>query len=314
MSTSTASSDASQSITTPLSEKLERLTIEAGKFLGKSPGDTLPTSEVRRQAEANGYREGEIDALLPESDALTVPEQGDTFGELWAIDSRAPNPTDPLPRFRDWLSGKREKRHREYDNGEYQHPVEHAYSYKSEIQKFARAKDVGRHFVREYDEFTTVLITYFTPLESDETVADHAQRYYPRSIVRKRRRILKSVDVWNECAGVSLLAPKEPADDVAPNPRPPTHAHDALWIPGHISPDTFDSLESTDGFDIDVSVRHHDSDDVQTPTAVNRQDLEQERGATTALAQEVGANLPVLTAIDTYRKEMGNLVRFPGGA
>ncbi|MDZ5810270.1 hypothetical protein U4E84_02725 [Halorubrum sp. AD140] len=179
------------------------------------------------------------------------------------------------------------------DDGEVnQFPVEHAYSHKAEVEKYARTKDVGRHFVQEYDEFTTVLITYATP-------SGNAGDHYPERITRRRRRALKRAGVWEEYAGVSLLAPSKPS---APTPDTYTHAHDALWMPGHISSNTFDSLREVDGFDVHVSVEHQISEEVETPAAVNRRDLDADRGATTALPHEVGANLPVLTAIKALRE------------
>jgi hypothetical protein len=177
------------------------------------------------------------------------------------------------------------------DDGEVnQFPVEHAYSFKSEVKKYARAKDVGRHFVKEYDGFTTVLITY-AALSTD--YAD----YYPRRVTRRRRDILKEIGVWEEYAGVSLLAPGKSSA-----PTPTTHAHDALWLPGHVSGDAFDSFAEVEGFNIHVSVEDHISAEVTTPTAVNRRELDAERGETTALPHEVGANLPVLTAFSALRE------------
>ena len=171
-----------------------------------------------------------------------------------------------------------------------QFPVEHSYSYKTELKKYARTKDVGRHFVREYDDFTTVLITYAAPSADP---SDH----YPRRITRRRRRILKEVDAWEKYAGVRLLAPRKSSA-----PIPSTHAHDALWMPGHVSSDAFDSLQEVEGFDIHVRVQHNNSAEVETPTAVNRRELDAERGETTALPHEVGANLPVLTAVTALRE------------
>ena len=41
---------------TPASERLQRLAVDAGAYLGKDAGDTIPVKEVRLQAEANGYK------------------------------------------------------------------------------------------------------------------------------------------------------------------------------------------------------------------------------------------------------------------
>lgn len=209
----------------------------------------------------------------------------------------APKPFPQLRRFREWCEDKRERRCYESENGEtYQHPVEHSYSYKAERQRFARFKDVERWFLDEYDTLTTVLLTYTCPRSEGETVVEHAKSFYPRTITRKRRDCLKATGRWDEYAGVSLLAPK----DVAPTPTAQaTHAHDFLLIPGFASSECFDPLREREG--VDVSIRYHRSDKVQAPPSVNRADLERERGATTALSQEVGANLPGLAAIDGFR-------------
>ena len=76
----------------PTNEQLRRLAIEAGKFLGKSAGDSLSLSELRSQGEANGFADSELRRLL-ESDGLVtaskirIPDQGDSFGELWDVGS-----------------------------------------------------------------------------------------------------------------------------------------------------------------------------------------------------------------------------------
>jgi len=186
----------------------------------------------------------------------------------------------------------------DYDSP-YQHPVEHAYSYKSELQKFAQAKDVDRHFVQEYERFTTVLITYTQDRSEGETVVEHANSFYPDTIVRHRRHCVKETGHYDEYAGVSLLAPK----DVAPSPTAQTtHAHDMNWLPGFVSSEHFDRLRQQEG--VHVSIRYHRSDKVQTPSSVNRVDLDRERGPTTALPQEVGANLPVLAAVEGFREQV----------
>lgn len=295
-------------VVTPSNKRLHRLTREAGSYLGLAIGEPLPTEEVVAQAEANGYVEREVRTLLAEegyasTESIPVPPQGDAFGELWQVegsDTKAPNPASPiLESFCEWCEDKRQMRRQEYDDGEYQHPVEHAYSYKSELQKFVRVKDVERWFIEEYDTFTTVLLTYTRPRSSDESVVEHAQEIPSRRIKRKHRECIKATGYWDEYAGVSLLAPK----DVAPTPTAQaTHGHGFDLIPGFVSSECFDSLRKIDG--VDVSIQYHRSDKVSTPSAINEQELEQERGATTALAQEVGANLPVLTAIDSFRDKV----------
>jgi len=133
-----------------------------------------------------------------------------------------------------------------------------------------------------------------------ETVVEHANSFYPRTIVRDRRKCLKATGHYDEYAGVSLLAPK----NVVPSPTAQTtHAHDMNWLPGFVSSEHFDRLRQRDG--VHVSIRYHRSDKVQIPSSVNRTDLDQERGPTTALPQEVGANLPVLAAVEGFREERG---------
>lgn len=76
----------------PSSDAVQQLTIEAGKYVGKSAGDTLPVTEIREQAKANGYESADIDRLLVDagisrSGAVTIPRQEDLLGELWRVES-----------------------------------------------------------------------------------------------------------------------------------------------------------------------------------------------------------------------------------
>lgn len=52
-----------------------------------------------------------------------------------------------------------------------------------------------------------------------------------------------------------------------------------------------------EGFDVDVSVQHHTSAEIETPQSVKARGsgLDERRGDTTQLTQELGANLPMLT-------------------
>jgi hypothetical protein len=295
-------------VTTPSSNRLQRLVVAAGAYLGKDAGDTIPTEEVRLQAEANGYTDDEIRAMLEaeglsSADEIRVPEQGHLFGELWAPPSSGvPSPSTPtdtvsqtLETFREWCRERAEKE------------ASHSYTRKQANRRFARAKDVDRHFIKEYDTFSTVLITYDAGVPVDETVAEHSKRFYPRAVVRKRRNLLKGLDVYEEYAGVSLLAPKE-GDRVPQANAPYSHAHTFLWIPGEVSAEDFYPLikrhikhvegatEQNNPLDEAVSVRIQDSSKVITPDLVKTRgaDLDRERGPTTALPQELGANLPLL--------------------
>lgn len=194
--------------------------------------------------------------------------------------------------FRQWC----ERKQQQEDFG-------HSYTLKKARKRYARAKDVGRHFVQEYDEFSTVFITYCNGVrDAEESIVENAQSFYPRRIVRKRRQILKELDAYEEYAGVSLLAPKSGAE--VPHPDAPsgeayTHAHDFLWIPStEVSEEDFRPLveeynDRVDDYSVSeaVNVETHTSDDVTTPFDC---DTDRERGATTSLAQELGRNLPLL--------------------
>ncbi|GGI95809.1 hypothetical protein GCM10008995_02330 [Halobellus salinus] len=293
-----------QTAQTPDDERLHRLAVEAGKYLGLNVSEPLQIAELFAQGDANGYDESDIRDWLGAEELdgrseIPVPPQGDVLGELWRVEDSAtvaPTPSDKIERFREWCKDKRDMRREEYDDGIHQHPVEHAYTYKSERQKSVRAKDVERYFLDAYPTLTTVLLTYTRPRSEDESIAEHADKFYPEYPNQtKRRECIKATGYWEEFAGVSLLAPK----DVAPKPcAETTHAHDMIVIPTFISSECFDPLREEG---VDVSIRYHRSDKVEAPSSVNRLDLEQERGATTALAQEVGANLPVLSAIETFR-------------
>jgi hypothetical protein len=76
---------------TPDDERLHRLAVEAGTYLGLPVGESLPIAELYRQAEAHGYTEQETTALLESegygsAESLPVPPQGDVLGELWALE------------------------------------------------------------------------------------------------------------------------------------------------------------------------------------------------------------------------------------
>lgn len=289
----------------PSGETVRRLAVEASKYVGKDAGESLSVVEVRRQAEANGYADDEITQLLADAgvrgaDAVTVPEQGDLFGELWRVESDAgvPSPNtqtdapDAVERFRQWLQDKTD------DDA-----TGHSYSRRTANRRYARAKDVDRQFADEYDEFSTVLITYCRPRTDDESIPEHAGRFYPRSVVGKRRRMLKGLDVYDEYAGVSVLAPKHgpvrehsEREHRVPHPNAQTHAHDFLWIPGTVSESDFEGLASVTDADVHVSVETHCSSDVSTPDCVADRggDMDSTRGATTPLPHELGNNLPLL--------------------
>lgn len=68
--------------------RIARLTIDAGKYLGLTAGETIDRTEVKAQAEANGYTSNQSRAMLEgESQTIEIPEQGDLFGDLWPDNS-----------------------------------------------------------------------------------------------------------------------------------------------------------------------------------------------------------------------------------
>lgn len=161
----------------------------------------------------------------------------------------------------------------------------------------------------EYDTFSTVLITYDAGLPVDESVAVHADRFYPRPVRRKRTAILKELDVLDSYAGITLRAPKKAdREPYANSPSGYTHAHTFLWIPGKVSPEAFHPLvekhikhvqgatEKDHPLDRAVTVEVHESADVVTPNSVKERgsDLDDTRGDTTQFPHELGNNLPLL--------------------
>lgn len=293
-------------VTTPSSKRLQRLVVAAGAYLGKDVGDTIPVKEVRLQAEENGYTDNEIRAMLEadglsSADEIQVPEQGHLFGELWACGVPSPStPSDTiserLETFRKWCEERAANE------------KSHTYTFKTAKRRYAKAKDVDRYFIKEYDTFSTVLITYDAGEPIDESVAEHSKRFYPRAVVRMRRNILKKLGAYNEYAGVTVLAPKKGSRVPHPNaPSGYSHAHTFLWIPGEVSAEAFHPLierhiarvegatEADHPLYKAVTVEVHESAEVQTPDSVIAQGsgLDIERGATTALPQEVGRNLPL---------------------
>ena len=292
-------SQSSATPTPPSSETLHRLAVEAGKYLGVDTGDHLPTEEVIAQGEANRYTEGEVREWLEKegygsAEHIPVPPQGDVLGELWRVSEEpesVPEPThepvegdreDTVQRFREWCEERAES-----EQG-------HSYTRRKANRRYAKAKDVDRSFVRNYEKFTTVLITYAREMDG-ESLAEHAESFYPRQITRKRRRLLKRAGVYDQYAGLSVLAPKSPSQSTVAY-QPQTHAHDFLWLPSHVSRGAFDSLQNVDGFEVHISVEQHQSAEVETPESVKARGsgLDEQRGATTGLPQEVGENLPLL--------------------
>lgn len=346
---STASKPSAGGSVAPDTDEVRRLAVEAGKYVGLDPGDALAIEELRLQAEANGYDDpAEIDRLLADAglrgrESVTIPEQGELFGDLWSPHSSTSDPEgksetqnvgsqdgdgshdragvphddappvglDRLSRFRDWCQLK-------VDNDS----TDHAYARRTANRRYARAKDVDREFVERYDTFTTVHVVFCVDRAEGESTVEHASRFYPRSVTRKRRGILQKLDVFEDYAWVSVLAPKYPEShelkvdksqsttarstttesDTTTKSGGITHGHGFGWLPGQFSESLEDELKDNfdrvtgDDVDLDVSVETHESVEVTTPgsVSVRGSGLDAERGATTALPHELAANLPLL--------------------
>jgi hypothetical protein len=303
-----------------MSEKLNRIIIEAGKYLGKTAGEEIDRGDVISQAEANGYGPRESQAMVPSKQKITIPRQNELFGD-WpdnesngdVIEETETDNSDCgkpgvdtqnvpiLSQFQDYRSNNTY-----IWNGTTSH--DHTFNQTTARKKFARAKSVDRHFNREYDTFSTVLITYCMD-DSDAPIAQQAKSFYPRAVVRKRRQILKDLGVYDSYAGLEVLAPKY-TDDIRPGANSPrTHAHSFLWIPGTVSPDAFHELieehiKKVDGASVD---QHTTSDNCLTgasitvehwgtqgrvPTPQGPMDIK--RGPTSSLPYELKENLPWL--------------------
>ncbi len=286
-----------QQVSPPDNETLHRLAVEAAGYLGIETGDPLPINEIVEQGVANGYDEPDIRSLIREqydaAQTIAVPPQGNIFGEMWRVEEETESQVESkvgevedgtIAQFREWLE--------ERSNND----KTHSYTRKKANRRFAQAKDVDRNFIREYDSFLTILITYTKQRKTDQSLADHADSFYPRKITRKRRRILKNEGAYADAAIVSVLAPKF-ADEVPYSNAPTTHAHDFIWIPDTIEQECFKRLEQIEDFEVDVSIQHHISEEVETPSSVlvRGSGMDRQRGDTTSLPQELGNNIPLLS-------------------
>jgi len=296
-------SDADSTI--PETTRVKRLASNVGKLLEVEPGESVPTTEVIKQAKVNCYDNPErvVRDDVGSVGSITVPSEENLFGELWEptpteseaglppsddptdSDSGSDSVSESVESFRDWLQERFESEQ-----------LSHTYARKTANRRYARASDVDRRFAQRYETFSTVLITYARPRQDGESIVDHAESFYPRSVVSKRRRILKANDCYDGYAGVCVLAPKyreRPRDGHTQSPQtepePETHAHTFLWLPGKIDGSTFDfSRVTAPETDVHVSVRHH--------TGGSNPGTQTGRQPTTALPKELGNNLPVLGA------------------
>lgn len=305
-------------VQTPDDERLHRLTVEAAKFKGLNTGEPLPINEIVAQARANGYEESDVREWLENEgyasvESIPVPPQGDALGTLWR-DYRTPTATfsPEVQTFDEWLAEKREKRCVEYDDGTYQHKVEHAYSLHTARERNARARDVERHFIEEYERFTTVLVTYCAEREPNESIAENASKFNPTALSRTRWNIFNRDIDTEEYAGVRLLAPGKPDDDTPMADF--THGHEIYCMQGWHSVEDFEPLRETFLAEVEgahegnnpledmIQVQHHTSAEIETHPSVKRQELDAERGPTTSASGEVGANLPLLRARNALRE------------
>jgi len=219
--------------------------------------------------------------------SISVPEKSEqqvTPRDNETVESNVGEVEDgTIQRFREWLE--------ERANND----KTHSYTRRRANKRFAKAKDVDRNFVREYDSFSTILITYTKQRNSDESIAEHSDSFYPRKVTRKRRRILKKEGAYDEAAILTVLAPKFD-DEVPYSNAPTTHSHDFMWIPDTIEQDSFQRLKKLDGFDVTVSIQNHRSEEVETPSSVLKRGsgMDRQRGDTTSLPQELGNNIPLL--------------------
>lgn len=303
----------------PGDERLYRLVIEAGKYHNLIVGESLPCEEIIRQGEANGYDRGDVRHWLERegyssTDEIPIPPQGRVFGELWRAHRTPQAAFSTIPEvqiFRQWLAQQREKRCTEYDDGTHQYRVQHAYSLHTARRRSGQAKDVGRHFIEEYERFTTVVVTYCAEKESSETIAEHASKFYPSALSQPRWEIFNRGIDTEQWAGCRLLAPEKPANTPTPTF---THGHAIYWVEGWHDREAFEKLRETFLTEVDgatkelnplgrmIQVQQHTSAEIEPHNSVKRDDLDVERGATTAASGEVAANLPLLRARNALRE------------
>ncbi len=180
------------------------------------------------------------------------------------------------------------------------HNSEHNWSKRQAQINFNRAKDVGRYFWRNCEEFTTVHIVRTADDNTDplleQTEALTPDAYY-QSRYRKLRRL--SEDYPEDFARITVLAPKFPKHPTRPKSTVRTHIHTGVWLPGKHSVDDFELLRDKHhdtvpgATSVSISVEHHSSDD--GPSEIHGKD--QSRGGTSALPYELaGANQPLMNA------------------
>lgn len=170
---------------------------------------------------------------------------------------------------------------------------EHNYSRCQAKENYARAKDVGRYFWRDYEKFTTVHIVR-TADDNTDPLREQTQALRPDAYDQSRRDLLNRLS--RESARLEVLAPRYPT---RPNVRVRTHSHEGYWIPGWHEAERFELLrdkhhEKVPGAtSVSISVEHHSAND--GPPVVRGKD--HSRGGTSALPHELaGANQPLMNA------------------
>lgn len=178
------------------------------------------------------------------------------------------------------------------------HNSEHNWSKRQAQINFNRAKDVGRYFWRDCEEFTTVHIVRTADANTDPLL-EQTEALTPDAYYQSRRRLLKrlSGDYSEDFARITVLAPKYPDHPTRPKSTVRTHIHTGIWLPGKHSADDFELLrdkhhEKVPGAtSVSITVEHHSSDDA--PPVVRGKD--HSRGGTSALPYELaGANQPLM--------------------
>lgn len=286
---------------------------ERKRMLRRSDHSTDDVIPKPQQIEAPGrrlkpIRVEEPDTVRTDGGTATVEASTLTASETTTISSgvqdvnsqnskpskqESPPSVDSVDSFKRWCDW----------NQSYEGNTAHSYTRKAANAKLCNAFDCERYFVQEYDEYTTVWISFsIDDTSSYEGRHDHAQAFFPRAVSRRRRAILKELGVWDEYAGLRLLAPRETGK---------THAHLALVMPGHHSPETFEPIldahtDATIGAterdnppDAALSVEHHTSAEVEIPSSLlddsrTNTDALRERTPTSALPHEIANNLPML--------------------
>ncbi|WP_336325992.1 hypothetical protein [Halovenus sp. HT40] len=231
-------------------------------------GETIPVEEVRLQAEANGYTDDEIRAMLEadglsSADEITIPPQGELFGELWAVDntvSSAKNPstpnTEPLDPPDDFLAlqepialdretchpayvedgeplsaGEAVERYVEERRGENTSAERHGFERGRQWhdrRNYARGKEMDRQLLEAYENPTTALLSLRVerPVESRITLLEGLSDALESTLSALRYRLGKHTDSYQwmcVLAGTRQYATP--------------HAHVLVWTEGDVPRD-----------------------------------------------------------------------------